>query len=500
MLLVRGGQILAPSGSALEQADVFIDGDRIVAVGPALEGPADAPRLDARGQIVLPGLINAHTHAHNNLTKGLGDNWTLEDLLNHGPALQVGRTPEEQYLSAVLGAVEMLETGCTAAFDMFSALPAPTVEGVEAVVQAYTDVGLRGVLAPMVGDLVFYRVLPGLLDLLPPDLRRRAESLEAAPAAGLLQLAEDAVRRWDGAASGRIRMGVAPTIPGHCSDALLVGCARLAREHGVSLQTHLAESKVQAVAGLRRWGKTITQALAAAGMLGPRFVGGHAVWLTPEDIHLLADAGAAVAHNPASNLKLGSGIAPVREMLDAGVVVGLGTDGSMSSDNQNLFEAMRVAGLVNKVRFGHEQDRWIGARAVWGMATEGSARCLGLADDVGAVAPGRQADLVLLRGDSVFLRPLNDAVNALVYAETGADVTTVLVAGRVLVEQGRIVTVDAARLRARAQDAVDRLRAQNAAAWALAEQLGPYVATACRAAVTTPYPVNRYATPIAASA
>ncbi|MBI3328551.1 MAG: amidohydrolase family protein, partial [Nitrospinae bacterium] len=180
---------------------------------------------------------------------------------------------------------------------------------------------------------------------------------------------------------------------------------------------------------------------------------------------------------------------------DHNLAIGLGTDGSMSSDNQNLFEAMRFAALVNKVRFPHAAERWIGARVVWEMATTGSARLLGMADDIGAVAPGRKADLVLLRGDSAFLRPLNHPLNALVYAETGADVETVLIDGRMVLKQGRVLTVDEGRLRARAQQAAERVRAHNAGAWALAEQLTPYLSAACRAAVATPYPVNRYATP-----
>jgi 5-methylthioadenosine/S-adenosylhomocysteine deaminase len=214
----------------------------------------------------------------------------------------------------------------------------------------------------------------------------------------------------------------------------------------------------------------------------------------------LADAGAGVAHNPASNLKLGSGIAPTREMLDQGLTVGLGTDGSVSSDNLNMFEAMRFAALVNKVRFPHDQEHWIGAKEVFDMATQGSARALGLADNIGAVAPGRKADLVLVRSSSVFLQPLNHALNALVYAETGADVTTVLVGGRVVLDNGRVLTVDEGHLQAQAQEAAERLRAQNTTAWALAEQLRPYVASACRAAVAIPYPVNRYAVPITSEA
>jgi guanine deaminase len=493
-LLVRGGQVLDSTATTLEPADVLIEGDQIVAVGPKLSPSPGVEELNATGHIVLPGFINAHTHAHNNLLKSLGDNWTLEDLLTYGPALNGCRTPEDHYLSAALGAIEMLKTGCTAAYDLFMALPAPNSEAVEAVVRAYVDVGVRAVVAPAVADVVFYHVVPDLSELLPRRLRRTVEHLQAEPTAALLQLIENAIRLWHGAAGGRIRIAVAPTIPGQCSDDLLLGCQRLAQAYDVGLHTHLAESKLQAIYARRRWGKTIVAHLADLGLLGPHFVGAHGVWLTPEDVQLLADAGASVAHNPASNLKLGSGIAPTREMLDQGLNVGLGTDGSMSSDNQNMFEAMRFAALVNKVRFPYDQDQWIGAQDVFAMATQGSARALGLTNDIGAVTPGKKADLVLVRSNSVFLQPLNHALNALVYAETGADVSTVLVGGRVVLDNGRVLTVDESQLLTQAQQAADRLRTQNAPAWALAAELRPYVAAACRAAVAAPYPVNRYAT------
>ena len=496
-LLIHGGQVLDRTQTALELADILIEGDRIVAVGPDLTAPDGTQKLDAAGRIVLPGLINAHTHAHNNLMKGSADNWTLEDLLNHGAALNANRTPEDQYVSAAIGAVEMLKTGCTAACDLFMAVPTPTDEGIEAVARAYIDVGLRCMIAPAVADMVFYRAIPELFDFLPPEIRRTIEGMEAAPTAGLLRITENAIRRWNGSANGRIKVAIAPTTPGQNTDEYLTGCVRLAREYGVGVHTHLSESKVQAISSLRRWGKTLVGHLAEIGMVGPKFVGAHAVWLTEEDIRQLADAEAAVVHNPAANLKLGSGIAPIREMLDYGLTVGLGCDGSMSSDNQNLFEAMRFAAMVGKIRFPHQQDRWIGARDVWKMVTSGSARVLGMADDIGALAPGRKADLALLRADSVFLRPLSDAVNTLIYAETGADVDTVLVDGKIVLQHGRTITIDEERLRARAQEAADRLRTQNAAAWAWAEELTPYIGTACRKAVATPYPINRYAVPIA---
>jgi 5-methylthioadenosine/S-adenosylhomocysteine deaminase len=495
-LLIHGGRVLTGAPPVLARADVLVESDRITAIGPALTAPAGAREIGAAGRIVLPGLGNAHTHAASHLARGRAGNWTLEDLLTHTAANYGFRTPEDEYLSAAIGAIEMLKTGCTSAYDLYMSLPAVTDETFEAVARAYTDVGVRVVLAPAVADIVFYQTVPGLLDLLPADLRRTVEDMQPAPTKGLLDLTERLIRRWHGAAGGRIRMAVSPTIPNQATDEFLDGCARLARDHGVGIHTHLAESKVQVIESQRRYGQTIVGRLAEHGVLGPGFVGAHGVWLTDDDLRMLADAGAAIAHNPGSNLRLGCGIAPVREMLDHGVAVGLGTDGSVCADNQNLFEALRIASVVSTIRFPHETSRWLDAATVWHLATTGSARVLGQAADLGAIAPGRKADLVLLRADSVFLRPLADPVNALVYAETGASVETVLVDGAVVVEGGRVTTVDEGRIYSRAQDAADRQRGKSTQAWALAGQLAPYVGAACRAAVATPLTINRYAAPI----
>ena len=479
-LLIAGGEVLAGAGRAPERADVLIDSAGIERIGPGLAVPEGTHRLDASGMVVVPGLVNAHTHGHNNLARGLAGRWTLEVLISFGPAIQANRTPEDHYLSAALGAIEMLQTGATAAYDLYMAVPAADADVLEPVVQAYEDVGLRVVLAPSIADGPFHRMMPGLLDVVPSHLASRLERLAAMPARRCLELSESALRRFDGAAGGRVRMAVSPTIPGMCSDELLRGLAELAREHGAGMHTHVSESRTQIVQARRRWGRRLIDQLAELGVLSDAFTAAHGVWLHNEEIDLLAHAGASVVHNPASNLRLGNGIAPVRRMLDRGLNVALGSDGSLSSDNQDMFEAMRLAGLVSRAEPGVSPSDWIDAADAFERATLAGARALGCPGELGALEPGRRADLVLLRGDSAFLTPRNDLLNALVFAETGASVDTVLIDGRIVLEHGRVVGVDEQAIRARAQESVERLARDNRELLEAAGELAPYVISHCR--------------------
>lgn len=490
-LLVRDVEVLDVRTFALRRSDILIRDRTILRIEPAIEADAEEV-INGAGCIAIPGLINAHTHAHNNLTKGLADNWTLEDLRSWGLALFLNRLPEDQYLSAAIGAIEMLKTGCTAAYDQFVAVPTHTDEGVAAVVQAYRDVGMRVVLAPAISDIVFYRAVPGLLEILPPDIRSEVERFRPASAQALVRISRTAIERWHGAADGRITISTAPVIPGECTEELMQGCLALVREFGVGLHTHLAETKIQALAAERRWGRSIVAHLEKAEVLGPHLVGGHGVWIDDADIRRLADRGAMIAHNPASNLKLGSGIAPIREMLDAKVIVGIGSDGSMASDNQNIFEAMRIGALSSKIRFAHRPESWVGAQDMLRMATIDGAKVLGLGEEIGALEPGRRADLVLLYSDSPFLQPINNAANALVYAETGADVRTVIVDGRVVVREGRVTTVDESAIRSRAAEAAVRLWCETAPHRDLPRRIEPFLRSACAVCAATPHRVNRY--------
>ena len=293
--------------------------------------------IDASYRLIHPGLINAHTHGHGNLSKGMGDRWTLELLLTAGPWISGNRTVEDKYLTTYIGALEMLMKGCTACYDLTVEFPQPTPEGLSACAKAYADAGMRAVVAPMVASLTFYDAIPGLLDVLPAALQKDVARLRMSPYEASLAAMRQVLKDWRFDRE-QLRPAVAPTIPHHCSDAFMRACAELAREFGVGLHSHIQESKAQVIVGLKTYGKTQTAHLQDLGLLGPDFVAAHGVWLDNDDIRRLADHGASVAHNPGSNMLLGNGIAAVKAMLQRQLNVGIGTDGAACCDNQNMYE------------------------------------------------------------------------------------------------------------------------------------------------------------------
>jgi guanine deaminase len=482
--------MLDVAGHQAQPADVLIEGDTIREIGrPGMAAPEGARVVDARDRLLLPGLVNAHTHGHGALARGLlGDRMPLELLLTMGPAIGGHRTLEDKHLSAQLAAVEMVRRGCTAFYDLYAEFPAPTVDGLHAAARAYADVGIRAVVAPMMADRTLYQALPGLMEALPEPARRQVEALRAAPRETSLAVCRELLRTWP-FDRDRVRPALGPTIPFHCSDEFLAGCRDLARDHDVGLQIHLAESKTQAVLGPARYGKTLTAHLDDLGLLGPRFSGAHGVWLDRDDARRLADAGASVAHNPMSNLRLGSGIAPVRMLLDAGVRVGVGTDSASSADAQNMFECVRLAAYLSRVRTP-DHERWVAAGEALAMATEGSAAVLGMGDRLGRLAPGFKADVVFLDLGHPGYVPLNDATVQVVMGESGAAVDSVMIGGRLVLERGRLLTVDEAKLRVRAEEARARLAAANAEAVAAARALQPAVGAFCLAMASRPYQVD----------
>jgi guanine deaminase len=336
---------------------------------------------------------------------------------------------------------------------------------------------MRAVIAPMLADRSFYQAIPGLMDEFPGELRPIAEGFRTATAEAVMTPMREAAKTWS-YPRDHIRLGVAPTIPLHCSDELMTACRDLAAEYGMPLQTHLAESPVQRTAAERRYGTTLTAHLAKLGLIGPGFSGAHAVWLDQQEMETIARLGGALAHNPGSNLRLGNGIADMRRAVAAGVVVGVGTDGSSSSDNQNMFEAMRLAAFLSRI-YDRPVAEWFSAADALRLATEGSAAVLGMADIIGRIAPGYKADLVFLDLDHVNLVPLNDAVQHLVNAEDGAAVRDVMIGGRFVMKDRVLPGIDWPAIASKARAAAVRLKEANGPARAAAERLAPVVDHFC---------------------
>lgn len=486
-LKIAGGRVLDPATGEAPFADMLVVDGAIDAIGAVPDG--DFEILDAADRLLIPGLVNSHTHAHGALARGaVDDRVPLELFLTAAAALNGNRSVEDKYLSAALSAVEMIRRGCTAAFDLFVEIPAPSIEGIEAVGQAYADAGMRAVVAPMLADRTLYKAFPGLLDAIPEPHRAKAEALAMQPYEASLATAARAIATWK-FDRRFVRPGVAPTIPLHASDEFLIAASRLAREAGLRFQTHLCESKPQALAARTRYGCSMVEHLDRLGVLGPEFSGAHGIWIDAEDIKRLAGKGCAVAHNPPSNLRLGSGVAALREMLDEGLRVGIGTDASNTSDGQNMFEAARLASYLSRLR-GPDFARWVSAPEAFALATEGSAALLGF-DKIGKLAQGYAADVVFLKLDAPNFVPFRNPLIQTVFGESGASIDKVMIGGRLVLAGGRILTLDEAKLRRQAEEAASRIEATNGPAKSAAAEMSKFVGTFCLAHGSAPCPVHR---------
>src|SRR3954453_19004078 len=333
----------------------------------------------------------------------------------------------------------MLRTGTTTCLDHYFASAALPYAGMAEEVGAMEQVGIRAAVAYNLSDLPWE-------DTLPLAAGERAR-LQATPARVTGQETAQSLDAYAGflAEFGRrhprITCLVGPSGVHRVSDKLFRGCRRLADEYGVGIHLHVGEVKEHALQCRRQFGTTLIGRLEQLEVLRADVSMAHCVWLTDAELEAVAHAGATVVHNPASNLKLGSGVARLRTMLERGVRVALGTDSPCCNDNLNMWESLRWAGLLHTSNLIHYRE-WPTARQVLRMGTQASARACGLADEVGSLEVGKRADLVLLTRDSYHLAADNNLPVQLVYCENGASVETVLVDGEIVVENGRLTTID----------------------------------------------------------
>jgi len=414
----------------LPNASVLIRDGVIVEVGDASTGSADE-EIDAKGKIVIPGLVNAHTHLSMTLFRGIADDMLLQDWLQKKIwPLEAKHTDETCYVGALLGCAEMIMSGTTTFVDMYFHM--------EHVAQAVAESGLRGFLSY------------GVIDMF-DEAKARLE--------------QDTSRKFfdyvRGLGNPRIRFALGPHAPYTCSEETLLWAKEFAERNDAILHIHLAETRREQADSQREHGMRVVEYLDKIGALSKKMLAAHCSWLTKSEVGLLARAGATVAHCPVSNMKLATGgVAPLPEMFDAGVVVGLGTDSASSNNTLDMFETMKVCALL------HKAYRWdptvLRAQKVLDLSTIDGARALGAAGEIGSVQVGKRADMVLIDGKAPNMMPVhgsNTIVSDLVYSASSANVDTTIVDGNILMRNRQVKSFNVAEVLSKAQEAALQLAA-----------------------------------------
>jgi 5-methylthioadenosine/S-adenosylhomocysteine deaminase len=468
---------------------LLVIGDGIAAIGDDLAAvtPLDATVVEGRGDLLIPGLVNAHFHSPVNHMKGMLPSLPLEIfMLYESPDFEALRpSPREAYVRTMLAAMEMLKTGTTAVQDDAFFVPHPTPEVIDAVMQAYRDVGIRATVALDQPELAELDKLPFLAELLPEDMRAE---LATAPAFGrerLLDSYRHLIDTWHGAEGGRLAAAVSCSAPQRISPDYMGALDDLSRSHDLPYYVHMLETKLQRVLAdeqPRFSGRSLVRYTADLGILSKRMNIIHAIWMDDADYDLIAASGATVAHNPISNLRLGSGVMPFRKLRDRKIPICLGTDEAIADDAVNMWGVAKQAGLIHTIG-DPDYRRWPDAYEILDCLFKGGATAMRRGDSLGAIEAGRLADLALVDLDTAAFTPLNDIRRQMVFCENGSGVRLTMVAGRVVYDGLRLTTVDESALRAEARAIfTERKGALQAARAEAARWLPHYEAMVARAA------------------
>lgn len=439
-LLIKNGMVITMNAAReVVQKDILIDGARIVAMGTGISSVADEV-IDASGRVVMPGLIQAHTHLTQSLFRGLADDMELLDWLKKRIwPLEAAHSYESNAISARLGAAECIRGGTTSVIDM------GTVQHTDAILETVRDVGLRGLFGKCMMDAPACGVdFPAALRESPEDALKESERL---------------LHTWHNAAQGRIQYAFAPRFALSCSQGLLEKVRDSARDKQVSIHTHAAENQTESALLRQEHGMGNVEYFHKLGLTGPQLILAHCIWLDEAEVQILAETGTHVVHCPASNMKLGSGIAHVPEMLDRGINVALGCDSAACNNNLDPFIEMRHAALVHKARL--LSSTAMPAMRVMEMATLHGARAMGMESSLGSLEVGKLADIAILDFERLRSSPTveRDPVALAVYEATSHNVTHTIVNGRVLLREGRHTTLDVRETLAEAERACTALLA-----------------------------------------
>jgi guanine deaminase len=485
-LRISGVLAKLPDGAEApcQRVDIDIVGDRITAVVPS--GTAETAAryvLDGTRHLAVPGFVNGHHHSHENFQKGRFESLPLELWMNLvRPMKPVPVTPEQVYLRTMVSAIEALRSGTTTIVDDLNVSPHLDPSHVDAAFRAYEDAGLRAHVGITLFDKPFFRGVPFVEDHFPPDLLAEFEGVSPTPADEVLAFATHLARTRHHR-DHRVAFIAAPSAPQRCTEEFLLRVREMADSYEVPLIIHVQETRMQVVTGFAFYGSTMIEYLSRIGFLKPATSIIHGVWVSPAELDLIAASGASVQHNPNSNLKLGSGLMPMREMLNRGINVSLGTDGCGSIESVDMLRVLANTGLLHSL---HDADHrtWVTSAEAFRAATEGGADALGR-QDLGRIAVGAKADIALYDTRSIAFAPLNAPLRQLAFAETGRALTHLIIDGEIVVENGNLTRVDEAALIERIQATAAELGPDIEAAEASVERMrGPYEAIHARCCAT----------------
>lgn len=412
----------------VRRGSVLIEDDKIVDITRKGSTGADEV-IDADGKVLIPGLVNTHTHLPMSLMRGLADDLPLDKWLNdHIWPVESNLEGEHCYVGALLSALEMIKSGTTTCNDMYFFM--------DEVAQAIDESGIRGLLCH------------GMIDLFDED-KRKDEYKET------LRI----IKKCHNTADGRVQVSLGPHTPYTCSPELLNWVRKKADENGLKIHIHVSETEKEVEDSLNDRKKRPFEYLEDLNFLGPDVIAAHSVWLSGAEIALINDNDVKISHNPLSNMKLASGISPVSDMLANGICVSLGTDGVASNNNLDLFQEMKTSSLLQKVRT--LDPTVLPASKVLEMATINGATALGMEKEIGKIEVGKKADLVLIDMNTPHLTPYRNPISHLVYSAEGKDVNTVICNGKILMLEREVLVLDEAEVMQMAENAAADLLSRN---------------------------------------
>ncbi|MEH1940851.1 MAG: amidohydrolase [Nostoc sp.] len=427
--------VLIAAGDDYATVDVQIVDGAIAAIAPNLQVIGTA--IDGKNKLLLPGFFNAHTHSSEMWQRGIMSVFPLElwlaELYDFAPL-----DPEQVYLSALGTAVETLLSGGTSVVDHLVLIPGLELETIAIATRAYREVGIRAFIAPLIQD-------ESLTAGMPSGESAQTHEPYFRSTTATLEIIEEAVRQYHRPDEG-VNILVAPTGIQLCTDALFQGCTELSDRYNLCRHSHLLETRAQEKLAQEKYGCTAVEHLKRIGFLSNKTSLAHCVWLNDADIAILAETQSTVVHNPLSNLRLGSGIAPILKYRQAGVNVTFGCDGASSNDSQDLLEAIKMGSILHNIT-DSDYQHWITPRQAVEMASLGGAKGLNIADKLGSITVGKQADLVLYDLTNLSLLPRTDPIGLLVLGRPTNVVNSAWVNGKQIVADSKVTTINVDELR-----------------------------------------------------